>query len=102
MIDKVITNTFEKIKLPRYIKGYNYLKEALITVINSSYELPSNLYSLIADKYKTTAIRVEKAINHAVCIATNREDFKSENQNFKCDKNINQNFIKYLIKEYNF
>ena len=70
-----ITNLMHTIGIPAHIKGYQYLREAIMTavddleVINSITKI---LYPSIAKKYSTTPSRVERAIRHAIEVAWSR------------------------------
>ena len=70
-----VTNIIHEIGVPAHIKGYQYLREAImmavdnIDVIN---QITKQLYPEIAHKYKTTSSRVERAIRHAIEVAWSR------------------------------
>lgn len=70
-----ITNILHEVGIPAHIKGYAYLREGIQMVVNDV-ELLSvvtkKLYPSIANKYNTTASRVERAIGHAIEIASER------------------------------
>lgn len=70
-----ITNVIHEIGVPAHIKGYSYLREAILMVIEDM-ELLSGvtkeLYPNIAKKYNTTPSRVERAIRHAIEVAWSR------------------------------
>jgi len=70
-----ITNIIHEIGVPAHIKGYLYLREA-ITMVVENIELlgavTKELYPSIAEKYNTTASRVERAIRHAIEVAWSR------------------------------
>lgn len=74
-LESEITNIIHEIGVPAHIKGYQYLREAIIMVVNNI-ELLSGitkeLYPSIAEKYNTTPSRVERAIRHAIEVAWNR------------------------------
>lgn len=61
--------------VPANVKGYLYLRDAIMMVIDNV-ELLSGvtkeLYPSIADKYNTTSSRVERAIRHAIEVASER------------------------------
>ena len=61
-----------EVGVPAHIKGYQYLRDAIMMVIQDSEMLNSItkiLYPEIAQKYCTTASRVERAIRHAIEVA---------------------------------
>ncbi|MFS8639617.1 MAG: sporulation transcription factor Spo0A [Symbiobacteriaceae bacterium] len=70
-----ITNLLHEIGIPAHIKGYLYLREAIIRVVDRVELLGAvtkELYPAIAEKYDTTPSRVERAIRHAIEVAWNR------------------------------
>lgn len=74
-LDANITNIIHEIGVPAHIKGYMYLREAIIMVYNEVEILGSItkiLYPRIAEKYNTTPSRVERAIRHAIEVAWSR------------------------------
>ncbi len=70
-----VTNVMHEIGVPAHIKGYQYLRDAImmvvkdLDVINSITKL---LYPSIAKEYNTTPSRVERAIRHAIEVAWSR------------------------------
>ncbi len=69
------TNIIHQMGVPAHIKGYQYLRDAIIFVIediNLLGAVTKELYPMIAQKYKTTASRVERAIRHAIELAWDR------------------------------
>lgn len=70
-----VTNIIHEIGVPAHIKGYQYLRDAIMMSINDMEMLNSItkiLYPTIAKKYQTTSSRVERAIRHAIEVAWNR------------------------------
>lgn len=70
-----VTNIIHEIGVPAHIKGYQYLREAIIMSVNDVEMLNSItkiLYPSIAKKYQTTPSRVERAIRHAIEVAWSR------------------------------
>lgn len=70
-----VTNVIHEIGVPAHIKGYIYLREAILMVIQNMDLLGAvtkELYPNIASKYNTTPSRVERAIRHAIEIAWTR------------------------------
>ena len=64
-----ITNIIHDIGIPAHIKGYQYLRTAIVMCVEDMEMLSSItklLYPTIAKKYKTTSSRVERAIRHAI------------------------------------
>lgn len=76
----VVTEIIHEIGIPAHIKGYQYLREAIILsiddldMINAVTKL---LYPTIAKKFNTTSSRVERAIRHAIEVAWDRGDLET-------------------------
>lgn len=63
--------------VPTHIKGYRYVREAIILAINDISVvdgITKVLYPQVADTFKTTPSRVERAIRHAIAVAWERGD----------------------------
>ena len=74
-LEKDVTNMIHEIGVPAHIKGYQYLREAIMMSVEDVEMLGSItkvLYPTIADKYQTTSSRVERAIRHAIEVAWSR------------------------------
>ncbi len=74
-LEKEVTNILHEIGIPAHIKGYLYLRESIIQVVEEIELLGSItkvLYPRIAEKYETTPSRVERAIRHAIEVAWSR------------------------------
>ena len=70
-----VTNIIHEIGVPAHIKGYQYLRDAIILSVEDMEMLNSItkiLYPTIAKKYQTTPSRVERAIRHAIEVAWSR------------------------------
>ena len=70
-----VTNMIHEIGVPAHIKGYQYLRDAIIMTVNDMEMLSSVtkvLYPTIAKHYQTTPSRVERAIRHAIEVAWGR------------------------------
>lgn len=70
-----VTNIIHEIGVPAHIKGYHYLRDAIMMSVNDSEMLNSitkQLYPSIAKRHKTTPSRVERAIRHAIEVAWSR------------------------------
>jgi two-component system response regulator (stage 0 sporulation protein A) len=79
-LDANITNVIHEIGVPAHIKGYLYLREAIMMVYNEVDLLGSitkTLYPRIAEKFNTTPSRVERAIRHAIEVAWSRGNMES-------------------------
>lgn len=74
-LEKDVTDMIHEIGVPAHIKGYQYLREAIMMSVKDVDMLGSItkvLYPTIASKYQTTSSRVERAIRHAIEVAWNR------------------------------
>jgi len=84
-LDVEVTNIIHEIGIPAHIKGYLYLREAIMMVTNRVELLggiTKELYPAIAGRYKTTPSRVERAIRHAIEVAWNRGNVEMINSLF--------------------
>lgn len=71
-LEALVTNVIHEVGVPAHIKGYQYLREAIMMVIKDTEvinQITKQLYPNIADKYRTTPSRVERAIRHAIEVA---------------------------------
>ncbi|MBR2101018.1 MAG: sporulation initiation factor Spo0A C-terminal domain-containing protein [Eubacterium sp.] len=76
-IEVVISDIMRQIGVPAHIKGYQYLRKAIMLCITDSEMLSSVtkvLYPTVAKEFGTTASRVERAIRHAIEVAWDRGD----------------------------
>lgn len=76
-IEMVVTDIIHQIGIPAHIKGYHYLREAILLSLDDSEMLESVtklLYPTVAKNFNTTASRVERAIRHAIETAWDRGD----------------------------
>ena len=74
-LEALVTNVIHEVGVPAHIKGYQYLREAIIMVVNDIdviNQITKSLYPQIAAKYNTTPSRVERAIRHAIEVAWGR------------------------------
>lgn len=74
-LEALVTNIIHEVGVPAHIKGYQYLREAIIMVINDIdviNQITKSLYPKIASKFNTTPSRVERAIRHAIEVAWGR------------------------------
>lgn len=79
-LEALVTNIIHEVGVPAHIKGYQYLREAIIMVVNNINiinQITKQLYPEIAFKYNTTPSRVERAIRHAIEVAWGRGDQKT-------------------------
>ena len=75
-----VTEIIHQIGVPAHIKGYQYLREAIMMAVNDMEAVSAItkvLYPSIAKKFKTTSSRVERAIRHAIEVAWDRGDIET-------------------------
>ncbi len=78
-LEAVVTDIIHEIGVPAHIKGYQYLREAIILTINDMdmiNAVTKVLYPEVAKKFATTPSRVERAIRHAIEVAWDRGDIE--------------------------
>lgn len=79
-LESVVTDIIHEIGVPAHIKGYQYLREAIILTINDMDAINAVtkvLYPEVAKKFSTTPSRVERAIRHAIEVAWDRGDVET-------------------------
>ena len=84
-LEMIVTDIIHRIGVPAHIKGYHYLREAIILSVGDKEMLESVtklLYPAVAKHFSTTPSRVERAIRHAIEIAWDRGDLDVLNSFF--------------------
>ncbi len=84
-IETQVTKVIHQIGVPAHIKGYQYLRTAIMMTVEDSDIINSVtkiLYPSVAKKYSTTSSRVERAIRHAIEVAWDRGDVETLNSYF--------------------
>lgn len=84
-LEMMVTEIIHQIGVPAHIKGYHYLREAIILSIKDDDMINSVtkiLYPTVAKKFQTTSSRVERAIRHAIEVAWDRGDIDVLNTYF--------------------
>ncbi len=79
-LEAVVTDIIHEIGVPAHIKGYQYLREAIILTVNDMDAINAVtkvLYPAVAKKFATTPSRVERAIRHAIEVAWDRGDLET-------------------------
>ena len=74
-LETCVTNMIHEIGIPAHIKGYHYLRDAILMAIDDMDVLNAItkvLYPTVAKKNQTTSSRVERAIRHAIEVAWSR------------------------------
>lgn len=92
-LEKEVTSIIQEIGIPANIKGYNYIREAIILTINNSNiinAVTKELYPHIAKTNNTKPSRVERAIRHAIEVAWDRGDSDKLNSIFGYTINVNR------------
>lgn len=72
----LVTETIRKLGVPAHILGYNYIRTAILSLINDSdllNNITKQLYPLVASQYSSTPSCVERAIRHAIEIAWDKQ-----------------------------
>lgn len=101
-LEEQITSVFLTIGIPAHIKGYHFLREAVMMVVQDAELINSitkALYPSVAARYKTTGSKVERAIRHAIEVAWVRGRIENINTIFgyniytRNDKPTNGEFI---------
>lgn len=85
-LEKDVTEMIHEIGVPAHIKGYQYLREAIMLSVENTEmvnAITKLLYPTIAKKYGTTSSRVERAIRHAIEVAWSRGNMDVINSLFK-------------------
>ncbi|KYH31642.1 sporulation transcription factor Spo0A [Neomoorella mulderi] len=90
-MDIEVTRIIHQMGVPAHIKGYQYLREAILMVIDDISLLGAvtkELYPLVARKFMTTPSRVERAIRHAIELAWDRGNVEMMNKFFGYTINV--------------
>lgn len=88
-----VTRMIHQMGVPAHVKGYQYLRDAIVNVVQEVALLGAvtkELYPLIADKYQTTPSRVERAIRHAIELAWDRGNVDMMNKFFGYTINVDR------------
>ena len=84
-LETQVTKVIHQIGVPAHIKGYQYLRTAILMVISDKdiiNAVTKVLYPTVAKQYGTTSSRVERAIRHAIEVAWDRGDVDTLNSFF--------------------
>lgn len=79
-LEATVTAIIHEIGVPAHIKGYQYLREAILIVVDDMEVINAVtkiLYPEVAKRFSTTASRVERAIRHAIEVAWDRGDLET-------------------------
>ena len=92
-LEALVTNIIHEVGVPAHIKGYQYLRDGIIMVIediNVLNQITKQLYPDLAKKHKTTPSRVERAIRHAIEVAWTRGQIATVESIFGYTVNANK------------
>ena len=92
-IEVRVTNLIHDVGVPAHIKGYQYLREAIIMSVENEEVINAvtkTLYPALAKSFKTTPSRVERAIRHAIEVAWNRGQIEVHDKIFGYTVNSNK------------
>ncbi|MBE5869714.1 MAG: sporulation transcription factor Spo0A [Lachnospiraceae bacterium] len=84
-LEKDVTDMIHELGVPAHIKGYQYLREAIMMAVDDVEMLSAItkiLYPTIAKKFQTTPSRVERAIRHAIEVAWSRGKMETLDEMF--------------------
>lgn len=93
IVEVEVTKMIQQMGVPAHVKGYQYLRDAIVSVINDVSLLGAvtkELYPMIAKKYNTTPSRVERAIRHAIELAWDRGNIEFMNKFFGYTINVDR------------
>lgn len=79
-LESAVTSIIHEIGVPAHIKGYQYLREAIMMTVDNMEVINAVtkvLYPEVAKRFSTTASRVERAIRHAIEVAWDRGDLET-------------------------
>lgn len=79
-LETLVTAVIHEIGVPAHIKGYQYLREAIMIAVNDMdviNAVTKVLYPEVAQRFGRTASRVERAIRHAIEVAWDRGDIET-------------------------
>ena len=88
-----ITNVLHELGVPSHIKGYQYIREAIMLAVENQdiiNSITKTLYPTLAEKFNTTSSRVERAIRHAIEVAWNRGQIEMHDKIFGYTVNSNK------------
>ena len=86
-LEQLVTNIFHELGMPAHIKGYEYLRYAILRVIenrNLLHSVTKELYPMVAKAFSSKPSRVERAIRHAIEVAWTRGDADNISRLFGC------------------
>jgi two-component system response regulator (stage 0 sporulation protein A) len=88
-----VTNLIHDLGVPAHIKGYQFLREAIILAVENEEMINAVtkiMYPMLAKKFKTTPSRIERAIRHAIEVSWNRGELAMHDKIFGYTVNSNK------------
>ena len=79
-LQRQVTEVIHEVGVPAHIKGYQYVREAIIIAVQNMEVINAVtkvLYPEVAKRYNTTPSRVERAVRHAIEVAWDRGDLET-------------------------
>ena len=95
-LKNLVTSVIHEIGVPAHIKGYQYLREAIMIAVDDMdviNAVTKVLYPEVAKRFNTTPSRVERAIRHAIEVAWDRGDLETLQKYFGYTVSTNSEFI---------
>ena len=92
-LEAMVTNIIHEVGVPAHIKGYQYLRDGIMMVVEDIEiinQITKQLYPDLAKKYKTTPSRVERAIRHAIEVGWGRGQIETVENIFGYTVNANK------------
>lgn len=89
--ESAVTKIMHEVGVPAHVRGYNYLREAILLIIDNVSligAITKELYPAIAIKYGSTPSRVERAMRHAIELAWERGNYDAISRLFGYTVNI--------------
>ncbi len=87
VLEQMVTNIFHEVGMPAHIKGYEYLRFAILRVLENRkllHSVTKELYPMTAKEFDSKPSRVERAIRHAIEVAWTRGDAENIAKLFGC------------------
>lgn len=88
-----VTQMIHDVGVPAHIKGYQYIREAIMLAVNDEdiiNSITKTLYPTLSERFNTTSSRVERAIRHAIEVAWNRGQIEMHEKIFGYTVNSNK------------
>lgn len=101
-LEKKVTEVLAKLGVPRNIKGFNYLREAIMLCTEDkkyAHNIVKLLYPTIAQNHSDKPARVERAIRHAIELACSKNPVEIEQIFHKREKPCNSEFIATIVDD---